>query len=190
MNQGRVNMNVRNQMLIGVAIALLSVNVSAASMSCSDTHFTDEMMGRFPDLNEACMEVIEHEGKNYAKVQIEVVRSSYRTLRMRLVHRDGGKSGVYEVKPDSDFRVNIGGQSTRIRDLTRGQVLSVYLPGDRFTIGDPRTEEDMDVSFAVAEVIAVPMLPGTASPLFLFGLLGGLLTLVAGALTALRRRKA
>ncbi len=182
-------MNVRNKILIGTAIALLSVNVNAASMSCSDMHFTDEMTERFPDLNDACVEVIEHDGKNFAKIELEVVRASYRTLRFKLRHRDGSKSSTYEIKPKSDFRVNLSGQSTRIRDLTRGQVLSVYLPDDRFTLGDPRTEEDMDITFLVVEVIRVPMLPTTASPLFLFALFGGLLTLAGGALTTLRRRR-
>ncbi|HIG42464.1 MAG TPA: LPXTG cell wall anchor domain-containing protein [Gammaproteobacteria bacterium] len=187
--QGRVNMNIKNKILIGTAIALLSVSVNAASASCSDMHFTDEMMGRFPDLNEACMEVIEHEGKNFAKIEMEVVRASNRTLRFKLHHRDGGSSDVYEVRPDSDLRINLSGQSTRIRDLTRGQVLSVYLPDDRFTIGDPRTEEYMDVTFLVVEIVRVPMLPTTSSPLFLFALFGVLLTLAGGALTTLRRRR-
>ncbi|MEO2176097.1 MAG: LPXTG cell wall anchor domain-containing protein [bacterium] len=182
-------MNIKNKILIGTAIALLSVSVNAASASCSDMHFTDEMMGRFPDLNEACMEVIEHEGKNFAKIEMEVVRASNRTLRFKLHHRDGGSSDVYEVRPDSDLRINLSGQSTRIRDLTRGQVLSVYLPDDRFTIGDPRTEEYMDVTFLVVEIVRVPMLPTTSSPLFLFALFGVLLTLAGGALTTLRRRR-
>ena len=100
----------------------------------------------------------------------------------------------------ADARVEIGGRQYRYRDLMPKQELNVYLPEGRWEVHVPHSD---DFATASAVAVATPMmaagadesesdmvamLPKTASPLPLIGMLGGLLTSLGLVVYGIRRR--
>lgn len=186
---------------LGVAGAPFSTaNAQAGATSCDDVEFSSDITSRFPRAQEACLGIVEKAGRQYAKFTARIERVSGGSVRAKMLLPDGSYSReTVTFEPASDARVNIQGRSYRYRDLSRGQEVNIYLPPDRWAIAT-HTDESTDFESAPAATVAtVPLqtveepeatasLPSTASPLPLFGLLGGLFVAMAAGLTALRRR--
>ncbi len=168
-----------------------------AQMTCDDLDFTAPMMQRFPDPNAACFEVLTRDGRPYAQFKAIIERVRGNTVYARFRLRDGGRTDTYRFDMPADARVNIGGRSYRYRDLNRGQEVNVYLPEGDWEVHIPQTE--VFETAAPTEVIVIrpvyeepassgSMLPSTASPLPLIGMLGGLFTGLGMVLFGIRRR--
>lgn len=183
-----------------VALALGGLAASPAAMAqaptCDDIEFNANVTDQFPNAADGCLEVLERDGKLYAKFVAEVVtarRNGNVTLDIKT--RDGS-SIRQSFQPASDFRVSLDGRSHRVGDLVRGQEIRIYLPSDRWAVAQV---EELSVPVVVAPLAPPPPepepemvaeLPGTASPLPLMGLGGVLLVLLSGGLGAIRRRQA
>jgi hypothetical protein len=169
----------------------------AAETNCLDVQFSDELYERFPNINEACLQIIDQEGEQYVKLKGKVLRANSRILSLRWQRRDGSYiSEIYRSKPlPSEFRIQIDGNPVRPRQLERGQELNVYvkLGGDMASIiAAPEVELIPALVDLVAEVIdfdpAPTTLPTTAGLLPAIGLLG-LMSLGFGLLIRLFRRR-
>lgn len=179
-----------------VALAALAAwQPTLAQEACSDIDFADSITARFPNASQACLGVEAREGRLFAHFQAEVVRTSPpNQVRVRFRRPDGEFSPVYDFDMPADARVQIGGRSYSYRQLDRGQELDIYLPSDLWEFHIPETE-----NFAAAQTVTVirPMqqggggggavLPRTAGPLPLLGILGVLLTGLGLVLTRIRR---
>ena len=132
-----------------------------ADLSCEDIEFAPAMFERFPDIDKACLDVVEENGIKYAEVKLELTRVRGRNVNFKFILEDGSKSERHSVKVDSNFRAKIEGRSYRINELTSGQVLDIYLPHDRWAIHQP------DGDFYDIEVLSMPT---TASELPLIGI--------------------
>ncbi|ARN75155.1 hypothetical protein [Oceanicoccus sagamiensis] len=152
-----------------------------AGLSCEDIDFAPEMIEKYPDITKSCLDVVESKGTKYALVELELTRVSGRNVNFKFVHEDGSKSERYSIRVKPEFRAKIQGKSYRINELSKGQNLNIYLPGDRWEIHQIEEEE----SYAI-ETLAMP---ATASELPLIGIMGGLFVSVAGALAYRRRRQ-
>ena len=165
----------------------------AQGLTCDDIEFNSNVTDQFPDVARACQEVVERDGKLYAKVVADVVRVAGRTVTLDIKTRDGS-SIRQSFRPAAEFRVLLGGTRTRVRDLVRGQEIRMYLPNDRWEVAQI---EEIDVPVITTPLVApepepdedvAAALPSTASPLPLVGL-GAMVFLVLGAgLTSTRRR--
>jgi len=182
-------------MLATLALGGLAASpaVMAQAPTCDDIEFKSNVTDQFPNVADACLEVLERDGALYAKVEAEVVvarRSGDVTLDIKT--RDGS-SIRQSFQTESEFRVLLDGRSHRVRDLVRGQEIRIYLPSDRWAVAQV---EEPSVPVVVAPLAPPPPepepemvaeLPGTASPLPLMGLGGILLVLLGGGLTGIRR---
>ena len=164
----------------------------AQGLTCDDIEFNSNVTDEFPDVARACLEVVERDGKLYARVVAEVVRVAGRTVTLDIETRDG-TSIRQSFRPEAGFRVLVGGRRTMARNLVRGQEIRIYLPSDRWAVAQV---EEIDVPVITAPLLdpepedVAAALPSTASPLPLIGL-GALVSLALGAgLTATRRRQA
>ena len=200
-------MNAHRRLLLGisatVALGVMSAPVTpsyAQATTCQDLVFASEITNRFPRASDACLGVVEKDGRQFAKFTARIERVSGGTVHARFRMPDGSLTDSYSFNPPSNSRVQIGSRSFRFRDLSRGQEVNVYLPPDRFALA---THEDETADFeqpTVTRVVIVPLavapassssgtaLPSTASPLPLVGLLGGTFVLLGAGLTVLRRR--
>ena len=154
---------------------------------CSDIDWKSVVTDQFPSVADACDAVVTKNGKLFARIEVELLRVSNRTLTFRILNNDGSSGGTYTQTVDTDWRASIGGRSYRPRDLSRGQQLNVYLPGDRWVVIPEMEDATPAVAMAVTPARA-PMLPQTASALPLIGLLGAALLALATGLAWIRRR--
>ena len=167
---------------IGGAMTLLALLWSQAGLAqggCGDIEFSDEINQRFPGAKEACIEIVERDGRQYAHFEAEIVRVRGNTVEAQFKAPDGTVSNPIAFTPPSGARVSIAGRSYRYSELDRGQELDVWLPPDRWEIAVPR---DTSADFATAQVVTpVPLeepstelaaLPATASRLPWLAVLG------------------
>ena len=147
---------------------------------------TAEAEERFADLKGSCEGVYEVDGHLYTRTQAVIRGKSRGKVRLYLPATDH----TFEVEPDPDGRVWVGGKKFRMRDLGRGDKLGIYISVDQFA--QERIEE---ISFVTPEEHMAPMvsapiqeveaLPTTATPLPLLAILSALML---GAGLMLRRK--
>jgi len=175
------------RLVLILATAFLAANASAQEMtalSCDDFKPTPEAMERFSNLKGACEGIAERDGELYAKFSAIVRRAAGNSVTLYLPATDH----TFRVQADASHRVLIGGKKTRVRDLTRGQDIRIYLLVNEFSKPDIEevafiTEEDMLVDI---EIERVPALPTTAS---IWPTVAGAGLLFLGISYALRRRR-
>ena len=137
---------------IGATIALLGLSWSQPGLTqggCGDIEFSDEINERFPGAREACIDIVERDGKTYAHFQAEIVSVHGRTVQAQFVAPDGARSRTIAFTPPSDARVVIENRQYRYSELGAGQELDVWLPPDRWEIAVPEDSTD----FANAELV-------------------------------------
>lgn len=159
-----------------------------AQTTCSDLVWSSDVTSRYPNVADACHDVVVRDGGQYARLVAEVNRvRNNGDIRLRFKHRDDSWSDIVTVSPEYDFPVFIDGERVLARDLVRGQEIRIYMPSDRWAIA--QVEEVEIVVVAVIQDEPEPeAIPETASPLPLIALLGMILAGLGGAMTI--RRKA
>ena len=184
-----------------LSLILLPLNSAIAQtpsvdLSCGDVEFNDDILAKYPEMREACMDVIEHEGDNYAKLEARVVRPGLNKLVLKYKLQDGTWGKNYETDDiPADYRVYVDGQKTRIRNLTKGQDLNIFvLLGGQYamSLADIDQDEALDeaaIEIALVEIEILEELPATASFLPLAGLLGVAFMALGGALTLRRKSR-
>ena len=181
-------MIVRKLMVLVSASFVLLFGQTAMSqnLTCADIEWSSAVTNEYPNIADACDEVVEKNGKRFARVEVEIQRVRGRTLTFKIINNDGSSAGNYSQTVDTSWRAKIGGRNYRASDLSRGQRLNVYLPSDRWAV-IVEDDDGPDVADAVA-IVAAPVLPKTAGVLPLFGLFGAGFMALAAGLGLVRRR--
>lgn len=73
-------------------LALSTSQSTLAQQTCADVIFIDEIIKAFPEAQEACLEIVQREGRTYARFTAEIVRVRGREVRTRFELPDGGRS--------------------------------------------------------------------------------------------------
>ncbi len=170
----------------GVAVAVLGIwsQVGLAQGNCGNIQFSADITNRFPNARNACLEVVQRDGRPFAHFQARVNRVRGDTVEAEFKQPNGTWGRPVSFRPAPGARARIQGQTYRFTDLTRGQELDVYLPPDRWAIAvqeDPATEflaapTIIFIALEEVEPTVTANLPRTGSPLPLFGVLVLLLT--------------
>lgn len=163
--------------------------MSQDSLTCDDITWSSAVTTEYPNIEKACNAVMEKDGNLYARVTVEVQRVHSDVLTFKVLNRDGTSGGSYTQNVGREWRANIGGQKYRARDLSRGQRLNVYLPGDRWAIIH-EGEEGPALEEVEVPVVAAAVLPTTASQWPLVGAFGAGLLMLGVCLSLVRRRLA
>jgi hypothetical protein len=169
-----------------VAMVFGQTAIAQDDVGCSDIEWSSVVTDEYPSIANACDDVVVKNGKMFAKIEVEIMRVRGRTLTFRIMNNDGTSGGTYSQTVEMDWRAKIAGREYRPRDLSRGQSLNVYMPHDRWAV--IHEDEDGPDEIDAVEITAAPVLPETASPLFLFGLGGLGLMSLGGVLGLVRRR--
>ncbi len=172
--------------------------MSAYAIECSELEFTGDVLNRFPNANEYCIEVAERDGKPYAHFIAEIDRVRGSKVFVKFKKPDGEYGPAVSFEPPADFRAQIGGRSYSVRSLSRGQDLDVWVPEDDWEMAQHESAEDLVAAaevttFAIAEAdeddyAAAATLPRTASLWPMLGMIGGALVGLGGLLGIFRRR--
>ena len=180
-----------------LVLALVAPVVGAQQPAvCQRVEFSQDVLTRFPNIRQACLDVIQKGGQEFAVVRADLVRVRDRRVTVRVRLPDGTRSEPRTINVARDFRVNVNGASTRIEDIGVGQEITAYVnvkdPGIALAPAEPTetvvftpvTAEPEPEPVATAE----PEMPKTATALPLMGTFGlGLLAL--GAAFAFMRRR-
>jgi hypothetical protein len=184
---------------VAIAVVLLAPVMPAAlaqNAECRDAQFGEAVLERFPRIREACLDIVTHQGQEYAVFKADLVRTTRNSVRVRFKKPDGtsAESQTINVKPD--FRVLIEGKPTRVDNLAVGQELTAYVkvrepmvalaPAEDSQALEPTPWQDENAMMADTG----PALPATAGFLPAFGLGGLAMLLLGGVLRLLRRSPA
>src|SRR5688572_12301313 len=96
--------------LLGVLL-FVAVPVHAQGPACQEVKFSEDVLDRFPNARQSCLDVISRDGQEYAvfKVQLQEVRGN--TLRVRVKNPDGTYGKAQNVATSPQRRVLIEGKS-------------------------------------------------------------------------------
>jgi hypothetical protein len=128
------------------ASSAFAVDPQPADITCDQLgdsfELTEEAKARFADLKGTCEGVYEIDGHLFTKSKAVIRSKSSRRVRLYLPATDH----TFEVTPDPSGRVWVGGRKMRVRDLGRGDEISIYLSVDAFA--NERVEE---IAFATED---------------------------------------
>ena len=174
------------------ALPLLAFSPLASALTCDEVSLSSEITDKYPNAQEACLEVVERNGEQFVKMRVELTRQGETNrLTFRFTNEDGSFGPTHAVNPPPEWRANIAGRSYRARDLGRGQELSIYLPPDRWEahVAAPNMVVETFSLIVITAAEREPMmLPSTASNMPLFALFGGLALFGAGLIRVTRRQ--
>lgn len=174
------------------ALPLLALSSQASALTCDEVVLSAEITSQFPTAQEACLDVIERDGRVFVKMRAELTRTPVgNRVTFRFKHADGSNGPTYSTTLAPSWRVRINNSEFRAQDLVRGQELTLYLPSDRWE-AHVATPEMVVESFSLIVITrAEPepmMLPSTASNMPLIALFGGLALFGAGLIRVTRGR--
>ena len=180
-----------------LALGFVGTN-SALAVTCDDIVWDDEARAKYAHVEDACLEVVERDGARFAKLEVRMVSPGRRIITVQFRHRDGTWGPNTRLTTRNDVQIELEGRQVRMEEIPRHQTLNVYLEEGRWAaaITAPEVTEppvELIVIFVASEIIepepvAMAMLPTTASPLPLLGLLGGVFALLGGLVSVIRHQ--
>lgn len=171
---------------------------TATGSSCDQVTWSDEALAKYPHIASACQEVVNRDGKYFAKFEGEIRRIAKGGREITLDFK-GGES--LKLTPSEGMSVDVGGKKTPIHDLRPGSVLNFFVPQDQLAAQFPegtRVSVPIPMSASEPQQVAAlvphttmsasaPKMPKTASELPAVGLLGSMLVALGAVLTICRR---
>ena len=100
----------------GATAALLVLVWSGPSLaqSCSDLVFTGEIAQKYPNAKNACLDVVQRDGRSFAHFKARIVSTSRAgMIQAEFKQPDGTYTRPIEFTPPSNQRLRIAGQSLR-----------------------------------------------------------------------------
>jgi hypothetical protein len=180
----------------------------ATGTSCEQVTWSQEALTKYPNIQKACKEVMQRDGKYYVKFEGEVERVSDRGQQVTVDFEGGDR---LTLTPPENLTVYMDGRETSVTSLRPGDQLNFYVPQDRlsatFFQGDVQTATAQQVPIAPAPATRVAQappeaeqqqdtgaatdaeLPRTAGPLPWIGLAGVLLSALGASLSIRRRMR-
>jgi hypothetical protein len=166
--------------------------------ACERVQFSEEVLARFPNVRQACLDVINKDGQDYVVVKADLVRATSRRMTVRIKRPDGSYSDPVGINIKPNARLNVDGKMVGIQDVAVGQELTAYVH-----VTDPGIALASDVEVVeftpvpatpeaapepAAQVAATPEMPTTATRLPLAGAIGIILLALGAGISLLRRR--
>ena len=166
---------------------------SAAGTDCLSVNWSAETLAKYPNIDSACQEVMQKDGKTYVKFDGEVKKVSKGGTEV-VMKMKGGKQDLV-LNPVEGRSVYVNGKKVPVKSLRPGDTLTFYVPEDRFIAAVMETPaapvEEIPLAPPVVEQVAMTStdysMPSTASNWPLLALFG---VLALGAAATLRARRA
>ncbi len=166
--------------------------------ACERVEFSEEVLARFPNIRQACLDVINKDGQDYVVVIADLVRTTSRRATVRIKRSDGSFSDPINIDVQPNRRFNVDGKMVPLQDVAVGQELTTYIQRQgsghcaglrRRKSSSSRRSRRRRSRSTVAAAAPAPEMPKTATNLPLAGTIG-LVLLASGAGIAFMRRRA
>jgi len=102
-------------------------------IECSELHFSDEFLKKYPEAPAACVDAREYQGKRYAKFKAKVYLNSADRTTVTLLSKEGKDLTTFSFRPGPDATIRMNGKDTKITDFRPGETLSFWVSEDRMT---------------------------------------------------------
>lgn len=170
---------------------------TATGQSCDQVTWSRQSLANYPQIADACQQVLQRDGKYFVKFAGEVRRVTDGGQQVTIDFRDGD---LLTLTPPENLNLSINGRQTSPRDLLPGDQLNFYIPQDQlaavFFAGQPETATAQTVPIAPPTELAAAtpaparsVLPSTASSLPILALAGMIFVLLGAALTFRRKSR-
>ncbi len=164
-----------------------------APQTCADLDFLPAVTDLWPFADDTCLEIVQRDGKTYARFEAEVVAQGASSTTVRYTLRNGGLTPARRANPPAGLEAVISGVPTAIADLPVRQKVNVYLPDTSWRQpappAAPRAAAPPPPPPPPApEPEPAPMMPSTAGNAGWLALMGGMLLLLGGALRLSKQR--
>src|SRR5690606_33798203 len=101
---------------------------TATGASCEQVTWSDQAIERYPNIADACQEVMERDGEYYVRFEGEVRRVTDRGGRVTIAFEDGA---TLTRTPPENLSLSLDGRDRRPQDLRPGDELTFYVPQDQ-----------------------------------------------------------
>jgi len=179
----------------GAVLALAAIPAANADPAdCQTAQYGAEVLAKFPNIAQVCLDIINKDGQDYAVVKADLVRTRPGAVTIRPRLPDGTRGDSMIVRTAPGRRVLVDGQETRVEDLAVGQTLTAYVKVTQPEIALEPVSPSAPVESSpmeepeVASAEPAAAMPTTASPFPAIGLAGFGLILVGMLLAVTRRR--
>jgi hypothetical protein len=133
---------------------LLAVPVVAQEIDCADIEFDAEIVANYPEVQEACLDVVEDQGVRYVHLRAKVLNNWITSLTIRYEHADGTWGLLKTVTPPEGFTAIVNGSPTPVEEIGEGTVMNIFVPEGRWEVAmaDVEMPAMAELTFAPVEV--------------------------------------
>ena len=101
-------------------------------ISCSDLHFSQAFLQRYPTAPASCIEGRQDaSGTRYGKFTAKVYLNSADRTTVHLLDAKGDTTTTFSIKPKPDAKITVNGKKERMQDLSPGDELTFWVPESR-----------------------------------------------------------
>jgi hypothetical protein len=135
-----------------VLALLLATPLSAQEIDCADVGFDAEIVANYPEVQEACLGVVEDQGVRYVHLRAKVLNNWISSMTIRYEHADGTWGLLKTVTPPEGFTAIVNGTPTSVEEIQEGTVMNIFVPEGRWEVAMADVEMP-----AVAELYFAPV---------------------------------
>lgn len=133
-------------------LVLVAMPVGAQEVTCDDIGFDTQAVTAYPQIREACLDVVEHEGARYAHLVARVRQAGPPSMLVMFKHRDDTWGPATRITPAADAKAYLGGEMVNAATVPAGSEVSIYLPEGRWEVA---MSDAPDLLIAEAEFAAI-----------------------------------
>ena len=133
---------------------LLAVPLVAQEIDCADIEYDAEIVANYPEVQDACLDVVEDQGVRYVHLRAKVINNWISSLTIRYEHADGTWGLLKTVTPPEGFTAIVNGRPTPVEEIGEGTVMNIFVPEGRWEVAmaDVEMPAMTEMTFAPVEV--------------------------------------
>jgi len=139
---------------VAALAVLLAVPLVAQEIDCTDIEYDAEIVANYPEVQDACLDVVEDQGVRYVHLRAKVINNWISSLTIRYEHADGTWGLLKTVTPPEGFTAIVNGSPTPVEEIQEGTVMNIFVPEGRWELA--MADVDMpamtELTFAPVEV--------------------------------------
>jgi hypothetical protein len=106
-------------------------------LACSDLHFSEAFLQRYPQAPAACIDARQaQDGTRWAKFHARVFLNSSDRTTVNLLNANGDMKTTFSFRPRAGATIMLNGRNTRITSLRPGDELDFWVPESKMTAGE------------------------------------------------------
>ena len=113
-------------------LALPAFAVASDRQGCDLVNFGADVLAKFPNAMEACIDVREKEGGIYAHYQADVIAVATDSVTIDILNHEGKAISRVTFVPAADQTARVDGKDVKFTDLKKGMKLDFYIEHNKW----------------------------------------------------------